>query len=111
MRYARARLCQHAQFFVIEVNTVGEPDIVARPAEVLHVFKRAHTLAREHEGFLVLRFAKVRVQTHAVLPRKHRALAQKIGRNRKGRAGRERHAVHRIEGFVVVALNDARGVA
>ena len=111
MRYARARLCQHAQFFVIEVNTMGEPDIVARPAEVLHVFKRAHALAREHEGLLVLRFAKVRVQTHAVLPCKHCAFTQKIGGDGEGGAGRERHTVHRAEGFVVVALNDARGVA
>ena len=111
MRHACARLCQHAQFFVIEVNTVGEPDVVARPAEVLHVFKRAHALAREHEGFLVLCFAKVRVQAHAVLPCKHRAFTQKIGGDGEGGAGRERHTVHRAEGFVVVALNDARGVS
>ena len=110
MRHACARLCQHAQLFVVEVNAVGEPDVVACPAEVLHVFKRAHALAREHKGFLVFRFTKVRVQAHAVLPCKQRALAQKIGGDGEGGAGRERHAVHRAEGLVVVALDDARGV-
>ena len=87
MRYARARLCQHAQLFVIKVDAVGEPDIVARPAEVLHVFKRAHAPCAGMKASLVLRFAKVRVQTHAVLPCKHRLSRRRSAETEKGEQG------------------------
>ena len=65
--HARAGLGEDAQLLVVEVDAVGEPDVVAGPAETLHVLERADALACEHEVFFVLRLAQVGVQTHTEL--------------------------------------------
>ena len=108
--HAGARLGEHAQLFIVEVDAVGVPDVAAGPAETLHILERTNALAREHEVFLILRLTQVGVQAHAVLAGKHGALAQKIGADRERGAGGKRNAVHGAVRGVVILLDELGGI-
>ena len=49
---------------IVEVNAVGEPGLVAKPAAVLEVVERAHPKLGNAKIIFVLSLAKVRVQPH-----------------------------------------------
>ena len=108
--HARAGLGEDAQLLVVEVDAVGEPDVVAGPAETLHVLERADALTREHEVFFILRLAQVGVQTHTELTGEDGAFTQQVGADGERRAGRERDAVHCAEAAVMVLRDDALGI-
>ena len=79
MRNAGVCFGQTLQFGIVKVDAVGEPDVRADPAEAFHVFQRAHIAAGEGEVLLVLCFAQMGVQADMILPRKQRALPEKLG--------------------------------
>ena len=108
--HARAGLGEDAQLLVVEVDAVGEPNVVAGPAETLHVLERTDALTREHEVFFVLRLAQVGVQTHTELTGEDGAFTQQVGADGERRAGRERDAVHCTEAAVMVLRDDALGI-
>ena len=110
MGHAGAGVRQQAQLFVVEVDAVGEPDVVADPAQARHVGQGADALTREHEIFLVLRLTQVGVEADVVLPRQNGALPQQLRRHGEGGAGGQRHAVHGAVGGIVVLLDAADGV-
>ena len=108
--HAGAGVRQQAQLLVIEVDAVGKPHVIADPAQTLHIFQGADALTLQHEVFLVLGLAQVGVKPDVVLPGQKGALPQQLRRHGEGGAGRQRHAVHRAVGGIVVLLDAADGV-
>ena len=108
--HAGAGLRQQAQLLVVEVDAVGEPHVVAQPAQPRHVLQRADALPLQHEVLLILRLAQVGVEPHTVLPRQERALPQQLRRHGEGGAGSQSYAVHGTVAVVVVFLNAADAV-
>ena len=92
------------------MNAVCVPHVRTDPAERLHERQRAHAFALEHVVFFVLGLAQVRMQPDMVLPGENGALAQELGRNRKRRAGSQRHLAHGAEGSIMIGFDQARGV-
>ena len=66
--HAGAGSCQLPQLFVVEVDSVGVPDIRPGPAQGCHEFQRTDTVVGQHVVLLVLRLAQVGVEPDAVLP-------------------------------------------
>ena len=94
MGYACARIRQRLQFVRIEVYAMGVPYVGACPAQRLHICIRPHAVSFEGIAFLVLSFAKVGVQPHAVLSRERGAFPEQLSRYREGRAGGEGYLPH-----------------
>ena len=69
-----------ADLGAVEVHAVGEPHVVAQPAEVVEVLQRAHAEALEAEVLLVARLGEVGVQPHAALARELRGLGHQLAR-------------------------------
>ena len=110
MRHACLRGSKASQLLIVEMDAVRIEHVAARPAERFHIGVGPHPGRFEGKPFFVLRFAKVRVETNAVLPGEHRALAQKIRSDREWRAWRKHHLPHGERGRVVVGLNEPRTV-
>ena len=108
--HAGAGFGQKLQLLVMKMNAVRVPHIRADPAERLHERQRAHPLAFEHIGFLVLCLTQVRVQADMVLPREDGALPQKLRRDGERRTRRKRDLPHGAERRVMVCFNEAGGV-
>ena len=88
-----------------QMDAVREPHVVAQPAEVLEVLHRAHAEALDAEDLLVERLGQVGVQPHAAAARELRGLGHQLGRDREGRARRQRDAHHRPRRRVVEAVD------
>ncbi len=63
---------------------MGEPHIVAQPAEFLHVVDRAGTELFQTEGFFILRLGEVGVQENTVLIREFGRLTHQLRGDREG---------------------------
>ena len=74
------RLAEALYFVVVEVHAVGEPDVVAQPAEALEVLDRPAAEQLEAEALLVLGLGHVRVQADAFVAGERRCLAHQVGR-------------------------------
>ena len=107
---AGAGFSEKLELFGVEMNAVCVPHVRTDPAERLHERQRAHAFALEHVVFFVPGLAQVRMQPDMVLPGENGALAQELGRNRKRRAGSQRHLAHGAEGSIMIGFDQARGV-
>ena len=107
---AGLRFGKEKKLLVVKMNAVRVPDVAARPAQRFHIRQRAEMDLFKRIILFVLRFAQMRVQANAVLPREQRALTQKIGGDGKRRTGRERDPAHGLEGRIVICLDQADAV-
>ena len=89
----------------VEVDAVGEPDVVAEPAQVVEVLQRAHAEALEAERLLVVGLGEVRVQPHAARAGQLGRLAHQLAGDRERRRRRERDPHHRARRGVVEAVD------
>ena len=65
MRNRGAGFAEAANFFVVEVDAVGEPGIAPKPATILKIVERTHPERCETEIVFVLCFSKMCVQSNA----------------------------------------------
>ena len=86
VRDAGAGLAEPAHLALVEVHAVGEPDVVAEPADLLEVLDRPHAEQLEAELLLVERLGHVGVQPHAALPRELGGLGHQLLRDAERRA-------------------------
>ena len=105
VRDAGAGLAEAADLALVEVDAVGEPDVVAQPADLLEVLDRPHAEQLEAELLLVERLGHVRVQPDAALPRELRRLGHQLLRDAERRARGERDPHHRVRRRVVEAVD------
>ena len=108
--HAGTGLGQQTQLLIVEMDAVGEPDVIADPAQPLHVGQRADALPRQHEVLLVLGLTQVGVEPYTVLASQLGALAQQVGGHGEGGAGGQRHTVHGAVGCIVVSFNGVDAV-
>ena len=82
--YARPGLCQQLQFFRIEMNPVGVPDIIADPAQLLHVSQGTQADLLQRIVFLILCLAQMGMETDMVLTGQDGAFTQQVLGDREG---------------------------
>ncbi len=79
---------------LVHMHRMGEPDVVAEPAELVHIGDRPLAEALQRVALLVDGLGQMGVQAHAMAPGDGRALAHQLGRDREGRARRQRDLQH-----------------
>ena len=102
------RLAEARDLGGVDVHAVGEPDVVAEPAEPLEVLDRAAAEALPAELLLVDRLGEVRVQAHAARAGELGRLEHQLLGHRERRARRDGDARHRAGRGVVVAVDRLR---
>ena len=76
----------------VQVDAVGEPDVIAQPPELVEVAQRAHAVALEAEVVLVARLGQVGVQPHAPRTGELGGLGHQLAGDRERGRRRERDA-------------------
>ena len=102
---------QQAQILVVEVDAVGKPYILACPAKTPHIFQRTYAFPLEHIIFLILRLAKMGMETHPILPGHDGALPQQLRRDGERRTGCQHDLMHGAHRRIMILFNEARAVA
>ena len=110
MRNPASCFGEHRDFRIVDVNRVGEPDIIAYPAKLLHQTRRTQFVLLEGKLLFVGGFSQVRVQTDLVLPRHLGGFDHKVVGDREWRAGRQYDSGHRPVIRIMVGFNDALAV-
>ena len=111
MRDLCPRLSDPIQLVIVKMDAVRVKHVASGPADRFHIRKRPDPEPFQGIAFLILRFAKMRMQLHAVLSRQRRAFAQQRLRYRKRRARRQHNAPHRKRRRIMVGFDDPRAVA
>ena len=93
---AGAGLAELRDLALVEVDAVGEPDVVAEPADLLEVLDRPDAEQLEAELLLVERLRHVGVEADALLPRELGGLRHQPLGDAERRARRERDPCHRV---------------
>ena len=83
MGYPCAGTCEQLDAVLIQLHTMGMPDIWADPAQVFDVLGRRHAELLAAIGDVADIFRKVRVQRHTVLARKHCGFTHQVTAHRE----------------------------
>ena len=94
---------------LVEMDAVGEPHVVAEPADAVEVLQRPHAELLEAELLLVDRLGQVRVQPHATAARELGSLHEQLARDAERRRRRERDPHARAGRRVVEAVDRLLG--
>ena len=84
MGHAGTGLGQQTQLLIVEMDAVGEPDVIADPTKGFHVFQGPHPAPLPDEALLVLRLAEVGMEPHAQISGQKRRLPQQLLGNAEG---------------------------
>ena len=105
VRHAGAGLAEPPHLALVQVHAVGEPDVVAEPADLLEVLDRAHAEQLEAELLLVERLGHVGVQADVPRSRELGRLGHQLLGDAERRARRERDPDHGVRRRVVEAVD------
>ena len=110
MRHTAIVLCKDPDLFLVDPDSVCEPDIIPHPFHFLHISNGTVPKALETELFFILRLSKMSVQVNAVYARHFGRLLHQVPGHAEGRARcqNDLHECARVR--VMIFLNQTLGI-
>ena len=105
MRHTGAGAGEQVDLAGVELHAVRMPYIIAGPANRLDILARPHAELRQAVIDILDILGQMRVQPDPKASRHLGAVAHQVHRHRKGRAWRQRHALHRMARRVMQRLD------